>query len=175
MMASSQSTISAVKDTRTTLASDTRKPTLKDKNQQGKDVKGKGKIETPTCVCGEKTWYSDCPYLVPNKAPSGWKEDPTTRTKVNDALKDTKISGQVKKSLERAKTIQNSNTSADVLTTIYTTLGADMPKIESFLIHDGGSNTHVCNGKSAHLYTKLREARSDEYLNGGTGRMKVES
>ena len=163
-----QATSSTIRDSRTTLASDIGNPTLKGKNQQGK-------IETPTCLCGEKMWYSHCPYLVPSKAPPGWKEDPTTRTKVNDALKDTKISGQVKKSLERAKTIQNSNTSADVLTTIYTTLGADMPKIESFLIHDGGSNTHVCNGKSAHLYTKLQEACSDEYLISGTGRMKIES
>ncbi|MCJ1264778.1 hypothetical protein MMC22_004653 [Lobaria immixta] len=43
-----QSTTSAVTNTRTTLTSDTVKPILKGKNQQGKDVKGKGKIETPT-------------------------------------------------------------------------------------------------------------------------------
>ena len=49
------------------------------------------------------------------------------------------------------------------------------PGIESFLIHDGGSSVHVCNSKSAHLYTKIRDAHDDEYLRSGTGTAKIES
>ena len=98
-----QNTTSAVKDTPTTLASHTTTdtptsststqgtPTLKEKDQKGKNVKGKGKAETPTCICGEKMWYSDCPYLVLNKAPSGWTEDPSICTKVDNALKNGKV------------------------------------------------------------------------------------
>lgn len=54
-------------------------------------------------------------------------------------------------------------------------MAANISGIESYLIHDGGSNAHVCNSRSAHLYTKTREANSDEYLGSGTGVIKIES
>ena len=57
---------------------------------------------------------------------------------------------------------------------MYTTLTTDTNGIKSFLIHDGGSDAHICNSKSAHLYTKLREAHLDKYLNSDAGKMKIE-
>ena len=80
--------------------------------------------------------------------------------------------------------IQSSNTTLsestptdpEAFTTIlYTAFTTRTPGIESFLIHDGGSSVHVCNSASAHLYTKLRDARHDEYLRSGTGTVKIES
>ena len=81
-----QQNSSVIKTSRSAFATDI-KPSLKGKDQQGK----KAKSETPLCICGDKMHYADCPYLVPFKAPTGWKEDPIVRKTVNDALKDTKI------------------------------------------------------------------------------------
>lgn len=132
-------------------------------------------------------YYADCPYLVPTKAPAGWKEDPNVRKTVNDALKDSKIQAQVKKNIDtREKVVKASSTPATtptttpatpvaLPTTIYSTVAVNSSGLESYLIHDGGSNAHVCNSKSAHLYTKTREAGSNEYLGSGTGVIKIES
>ena len=125
-------------------------------------------------------WYSDCPYLVPSKAPPGWTKDLNICTKVANALKDTKIHVQVQRSLNCTKTAKSPNpTSARenppiVLTTVYTTLTTDTPRIQSFLIYNGGLDAHVCNSKSVHLYTKLCDAYPDKYLNSGVDKMKIE-
>lgn len=58
---------------------------------------------------------------------------------------------------------------------MYTALAANIFDIGSYLIHDGGLNTHVCNSKSAHLYVKTKDAQDDEYLNTGAGQIKIES
>ena len=164
-----QATPSTIKDTRTTLAA-----------QSASSTPEKGQIETSICICGEKMWYSDCPYLVPSKAPPGWIENPSTRTKVDNVLQDSKIYAQVQRSLNRTKmsrspspTLARTNP-PNVLTTVYTTLTTDTNGNDSFLIHDGGSDAHICNSKSAHLYTKLREAHPDKYLNSGAEKMKIE-
>lgn len=134
-------------------------------------------------------YLADCPYLVPSKAPTGWKEDPIICKTVNDALIDTKIQAQVKKNIDAQKRIAKlastfaNNTATTVTSTtpialptaIYSVVASNISGIESYLIHDGGSNAHVCNSKSAHFYTKTREATSDEYLGSGTGVIMIES
>lgn len=176
-----QSSTSTLKDTHLAFVSDIQRPTFQGNDQEGNKVEGKRKVKTPICICGARMWYSDCPYLVPIKAPVGWRENSDIRTKVNDALQDPKVRARVNKSLERAGiTTENSDaasahTRSDILTSVYTGLAAHVPEIGSYLIHGGGSNTHVCNGKSAHLYTKTKDARDDEYLNTGGGKMKIES
>ena len=148
--------------------------------RKGRTSKAKGKADIPTCICGEKMWYSDCPYLVPSKAPPGWTKDLSTCTKVDNALQDSKISAQVQKNLNCTKMSRSpSPTPArtnppNVLTTMYITFTTDTNGIESFLIHDRGSDAHICNNKSAHLHTKLRDAHPDKYLNSGAGKMKIE-
>lgn len=175
----------AVRDSHTSFT--TAKPTFKGKGQ-------KGKTSPPMCICGEKMWYSECPYLVRTNAPTGWKEDPAVRQKVNKALEDSKIEAQVRKNLEnrakRAQTAQKSQRTsfttainpAALTTTIsheslaaHSGTAANTPSIESYLILDAVSNVHVCNRKSAHLYTKIRDAESREYMYSGFGMIKVES
>ena len=56
-----ENTTSAVKDTRSAFATDTEKPTYKNATVD----------KLPRCLCGERMWYADCPYLVPSKAPAG--------------------------------------------------------------------------------------------------------
>ena len=56
-----QNTTSAVKDTQSAFAIDTKKPTYKNETVD----------KLPRCLCGERMWYADCPYLVPSKAPAG--------------------------------------------------------------------------------------------------------
>ena len=63
----------------------------------------------------------------------------------------------------------------NVLTIIYTSLTRDIFEIESFLIYNDRSNAHFCNSKSTHLYTKLDDAGTNEYLNSSTEKMKIES
>ena len=161
------------------------KPSLKGKNQNGIKVKTK----LSRCLCGDRMYYADCPYLVPAKAPKGWKEDSTIRKTVTDALKDSDIQAQVKRSLEtrdkidkaasgsanKAASDSASFTPIALPTTVSSAIATNTSGIESYLIHDGGSDAHVCNGNSAHLYTKTREAANDEYLGSGTGIIKIES
>lgn len=187
-----QQNSSVVKTARSAFTTDT-KPSLKGKDQQGIKVKSK----PPLCICGEKMYYADCPYLVPSKAPTGWKEDSSVRKNVDNALKDSKLQARVKKNLETREKIVKASSALPVnnsftqsatpvalsttmyptvmSTTVYSALATNVSGIESYLIHDAGSNAHVCNSRSAHLYTKIREASSDEYLGSGTGVVKIES
>lgn len=138
-----------------------------------------------TCLCGDKMWYADCPYLVPAKAPVGWKKDPAKRAKVNEALKDSKVQARVTKSLESRARIEASassssrtvppSTAKEALTTYYSqTTEESTSGIGSFLIHDGGSNVHICNSQSAHLYKRIRDADENEYLYGLNSKIKIE-
>lgn len=120
---------------------------------------------------------------MPSKASAGWQENASIRKKVNDALKDIDLQARIKKHIDfRTKknsgdtpSASNTPTNFDALPTVYTALSANGPGIGFYFIHDGGSNVHVCNNKSAHLYIKTREARSDKYLGSGTGNIKIES
>ena len=47
--------------------------------------------------------------------------------------------------------------------------------MESLLIHDAASSVHICNRWSAHLYKKIRDSHSDEYLQSGTDKVRIES
>lgn len=174
-----QENSSVTRTTRPAFATDA-KPTFRGEDQQGKK---RGKI--PHCIYGQKMYFADCPYLVPSKAPTGWKEDPNVRKTVDDALKDSKVQAQVKKNIDAreriAKAASISVNNATPTTPValpaasYSAVTANASGMESYLIHDGGSNAHVRNSKSAHLYTKTREANSDEYLGSGTGVVKIES
>ena len=175
-----QENSSVIKTTRSAFA--TEKPSFKGKDQQGKKIKSR---HSP-CVCGGNMYYADCPYLVPSKAPTGWKEDPIIRKTVNNALKDTKLQARIKKNIETRERIDATSASVTttpdtpatpitLLTTIYSAVASHSSSIGSYLIHDGGSDAHVCNNPSAHLYTKTREAGSDKYLGSGIGVIKIES
>ena len=59
------------------------------------------------------------------------------------------------------------------LTSFYSNLNNNTAGLESFLIHDGGSNVHVCNKYSKHLFIESRDAH-DEFLSGGTSGAKIE-
>lgn len=86
-------------------------------------------------------WNADCPYLMPSKAPRESQENPSVCKKIDDALGDTKVQVQVKKSHESCDRIakysgstSTSNTpiNPEVLTTkIYTALTAISPEIEN--------------------------------------------
>ena len=178
----------------------TEKPTLKGKDQEGKTKNKKDKERpTPTCLCGDKHFWNECSYIVPPAASSGWVEDPAKRKKVDDALKNPTIKERVDIRLKKAadwaaskgkkpQTQTQSQTppttsERSAHTTFYrttfcvdhTALATDTQGIEVQLIHDAGSNVHVCNKYSAHLYTKVREAAKDDYLNSGNGPVKIES
>ncbi|MCJ1268760.1 hypothetical protein MMC22_008648 [Lobaria immixta] len=108
-----QSTTSAVKDTRSVLATDaggpesllSRATTNKGRKQKTRTrarVRARTRYLSASAErrCG--TWIAPTSCL--SKAFAGWQENPSDRKKVDDAFKDTKVQTQVKKSLEcRAK------------------------------------------------------------------------
>lgn len=99
---------SVVKTARSAFA--TQKPTLTGKNQRRKRTRS-----LPTlCVYGDKMYYAGCPYLVPTKALTGWKEDPIMRKTVNQALKCSKIQARIKRSIKtHDKIVKAASTSAN--------------------------------------------------------------
>ena len=121
-------------------------------------------------------WFAHCVYLVPSLEPPGWKEDPVIRKKFNEAMKNSKIEATVKRNIEnRGRLLAASSTTLSSLSTTpatdrtvlsanyltyYTALSVyhSAYAIPPHLIHDTGSNVHVCHSNSAHLYTKLRDA-----------------
>lgn len=130
-------------------------------------------------------WHVDCPYIVPSKAPKGWKENPTIHNKVNEALKDSKVEKRVKKSLEnRAKvTSQTFSSIFDatkprspkaLIANFYSAIAAKTTGIKNHLIRNGGANVHVCHAGSKHLYTKIKDSEVDEFLDTGIGKVKID-
>ena len=61
----------------------------------------------PTCICGDKHWFSDCYYLVPEKRHKGWNPRSDTQQKVNSKLADPKIKAKIDRALQRNKNRQN--------------------------------------------------------------------
>ena len=53
----------------------------------------------PTCVCGDKHWYSTCPYLNDDAIPVGWQPDQRVKTEVDEKLKDQSLKDAVAKAL----------------------------------------------------------------------------
>lgn len=171
---------SATKHSRSSFATDATTPTFKAKTGR---VKPKRSKKIPTCICGDKMWFADCPYIVPSKAHRGWKEDPAIRNKVNEALQDSKIEERVKRSLEnRAKFISQTPSCSSFkptkpsrkTLTANPAIATDKTGIKNYLINASGAHVHVCNADSAHLYIKLRDSKDDEFLNTGNGKVKIE-
>ena len=55
----------------------------------------------PPCVCGTKHPYRECPYLIPELRPAGWKADPEVEKRVRKALKNDKVCGGVERAKQR--------------------------------------------------------------------------
>lgn len=128
-------------------------------------------------------YYTDCPYLIPSKASTGWKKDFDVYKAIDNTLKDSKIQAQVKKALEIREQITKASSFSSLLatlvalstTTIYFAFVTNIFNIKSYFIHDKGSNTHICNNKSAYLYTKVKKAEINKYLDSGMSNVKVEN
>lgn len=72
-------------------------------------------------------YFADCPYLVPSKAPTGWKEDPNVRKTVDDALMDSKVQAQVKKNIDAGERIAKAASISANNATPNTLLSPQMP------------------------------------------------
>ena len=44
------------------------------------------KVKDPVCLCGEKTIFHDCPYLLKSSRTRGWKEDSQMRQNIRDKI-----------------------------------------------------------------------------------------
>jgi hypothetical protein len=61
-------------------------------------------IATPTCICGDIHWFSDCPYVNPTIREPGWKPDPSIQTSVERKLRnDPTLQDKINRSIENGK------------------------------------------------------------------------
>lgn len=72
----------------------------KNKKDEKKAEDTKDKASKKTCVCGEKHRWSECPYLVENKRPQGWKQDEEILKKITEKLEKN---SWLKKAIEKVK------------------------------------------------------------------------
>jgi hypothetical protein len=54
---------------------------------------GQPQEETPKkeCLCGEQHLFRDCPYLVRERQPAGWKPDPAIQEQVKAKMRNPKV------------------------------------------------------------------------------------
>jgi hypothetical protein len=51
--------------------------------------------EKKDCLCGEPHRFKDCPYLIPEKQPQGWKPDPAIQERIETKLKNPRLKAAV--------------------------------------------------------------------------------
>lgn len=71
-------------------------------NAFGATLQGQGPngSHKPKCVCGQRQWYSECPYIFPEIRPDGWKPDPQIEKRVKEAIATNE---KVRQGIEKAK------------------------------------------------------------------------
>lgn len=69
---------------------------------QGPEASARGPRENykPKCVCGEKHWYPECPYIFPEKRPDGWRPDPEVEKHIQNTIATDE---KVRRGIEKAK------------------------------------------------------------------------
>ena len=163
--------------------------TLQGKKTSAEDSESSGtqqnKKRSPSCFCGEKHWYSECPYIIKEVQPKGWKPDPAIQEEYQKKLKeDEKFKQTVERNKERrknwAKRDQKKKEKADSgsdkeeesfftatapasFLSTETALSTDSYALKKSYILDSGSTIHVCNNPSRFL-RKLRPAQSTHKL-----------
>jgi hypothetical protein len=51
--------------------------------------------EKKDCLCGEPHRFKDCPYLIPERQPEGWKPDPAIQERVETKLQNPRLKAAV--------------------------------------------------------------------------------
>nr|KMM72249.1 hypothetical protein CPAG_08546 [Coccidioides posadasii RMSCC 3488] len=69
--------------------------------EMGQERKGDSQKKPPSCVCGSKHYFGQCPYYNSNIRSADWKADPEIEKKAQEMLKKPRIKGMVKASIER--------------------------------------------------------------------------
>ena len=144
------------------------------------------------CVCGRGHRYIDCYYIIEAKRPNGWKPNAEVSKRIEEALKDPKIKGNVErqkqiwKDTEEKKkstssstehptqpqvnrtfaTIWHGGNATDVVPSSYSVDKVINYEIFNCWILDSGSNIHVCNDPSR--FKKTHATTSNDYLVSGS-------
>lgn len=125
----------------------------------------------PKCLCEQRHFYSECPYLISSIRQSDWKPDPDTEFKVNQQLEDPNVLRKVERARAN-KQKQTKDPSKTIKATAFAGIkvrldqqpGQQLPQqpdqqqlqLSSFsatriyplrdsFILDSGSDTHICN------------------------------
>lgn len=183
----------------TALAASDSGPTLggkgrNDRNRDG-DRRTHGKDENGNplpCICLDLHLWMNCPIMNPEMRAPGYVEDPAKKALVvkfqaeNETLwlsierrikvynrQQKEKKDKDKENGKDASASRNVGAVAKNVVTFAAALAAG--DLKDYLILDCGSDTHLCNASSAHLYTKTRDAAPDEYLGTAGGKAKIES
>ncbi len=141
------------------------------------------KPKTP-CVCGKYHQYVIYWYLDPSLAPSGWKENPTTRKIVNEQLKKPGKKVAVEREFKKKEStgmksdFSKEDEAAEIshqgfALSAFTTADEhdEFPLHNSFIL-DSGADTHVCND-TMRATGPIRPASPGECLAAGNGWIPV--
>lgn len=136
---------------------------------QGK--KQDGTPKTYKCLDGADHDFANCPYLNPDKRPSGWSGDQQVWKKFADAITNPKDKrgGAIKGSLQRMGKTWDLVKPKDGQPPDVTFMGYQNRKDEPFIDHwvvDPGSQRHICN--RATRIKNLRRASGSFLMAGGS-------
>jgi hypothetical protein len=62
---------------------------------QGKPQEETQNPKKKECLCGEQHLYRDCPYLLRERQPAGWKPDPAIQERINKKLQNPRLKAAV--------------------------------------------------------------------------------
>lgn len=138
------------------------------------------------CLCGERHWYSRCPYLFPGRRPANWKANPQKEAQVNEAIQNPDIKAKVDRAQEKNHQNQQNQkaknheenqptkiTETGVFSAIKASFSATNYALRESWIADNGSDTHVCNSSMFSRFIKTKDP-FDEWMIAGAHINKIE-
>lgn len=122
----------------------------------------------PKCLCNERHYFGDCPYLNPLCRKESWKADEATQKKVEDKRQNPTTQGKIERSINRWKKAKGHDSSSGhiatetkeanplgvafagfTLKTALSTAQGDAPyPLRDSFILDSGANWHFCNNRN---------------------------
>lgn len=148
---------------------------------QGKDEKGdatadsatgsgesKSTNKPPKCLCNQRHYFGDCPYLNPLCREEEWKADEATQKKVEDKRQNPTTQGKIERSISRWKKAKGRDSSSrqpatktkeanaigvafagfTFKTALTAAQGDDPYPLRDSFILDSGANWHFCNNRN---------------------------
>lgn len=124
------------------------------------------------CLCGQKHYWKDCPYLVENKHPQGWQPDQVIQNSITQKLESNpSLRAKVEKALSQ-RLGTNHRSEEEKAPTAFPTFATSQYQLHNSFILDSGADTHVCNDRSR--FQTFREPTEERSLLAGNIEIPIE-